>query len=106
MISSSFGREIGVDAHGGSRLAVQDGVEDDGGGVAAEGNDAGGHLVQHSAEGEQVAAGIEFLALGLLRRHVGDRADGRAGAGQILQADAGGDLGLARGCQRIGCAAW
>ena len=75
MTSSSFGGEIGVDADGGSRLAIQDGVEDDGGGVAAERHDAGRHLVEHSPEGEEVAAGVEFFAFGLLRRHVRDRAE-------------------------------
>ena len=61
---------------------VQDSFEDDGCGVAAERCGAGGHLIQHSTKGEQVGARIEFLALGLLRGHVGDSADGGAGTGE------------------------
>src|ERR1700730_18204770 len=71
-------RQISVDPHGGSWLAVQDGVKDDGGSVAAEGDDACPHLVEDSAERKQVAAGVEFLALGLFGRHIRERADGRA----------------------------
>ena len=88
-----FGGQIGIDAHGGSRLAVQDGVEDDGGSIAAEGDDACAHLVEHGAERKQVAAGVEFLALGLFRRHVRDGADGGAWTGQKFEADGGGGLG-------------
>jgi len=39
-------------------------------------------LVEDATEGEEVAARIEFLATGLLRRHVGDSADGGARAGE------------------------
>ena len=58
-----------------------------GGGVAAKGQRAGGHLVEHDAEGEQVGAGVEFLAARLLGRHVGDGAQWRAGAGEVLVVD-------------------
>ncbi len=96
-----LGRQIGVDAHGGSRLAVQDGVKDYGGGVAAEGDDAGRHLVEDGSERKQVAAGVEFLALGLFRGHVRDGADGGARTGQKFDADRGGGLSV-RACGRRG----
>ena len=55
----------------------------------------GRHLVQHRAEGKQIGARIQFLALGLLRRHVGHRAQRRPGTGQVL---------LARSCRlRVRC---
>jgi hypothetical protein len=47
---------------------------------------AGGHLVEHGAEAEQVAARVELLAAGLLGRHVGHGAHGDAGRGQGLGA--------------------
>ena len=38
------------------------------------GQRAGRHLVEHRAEGEQIGAGVEFLAFRLLRRHISHRA--------------------------------
>ena len=40
------------------------------------------HLVEHDAEREQIGARVQLLAARLLRRHVGDRAERRARAGQ------------------------
>ena len=88
---------------GRSRFAIQDGIEDDRRSVAAKWNEAGSHLVKNRSEGEQIGAGVEFLALGLLRRHVGYSSDGGAWAGQIFQAHAGGGLALPP-AQRVGLA--
>ncbi len=52
--------------------------------LAAEWERAGGHLVKYGAEGEKVGAAIEFLAQRLLGRHVGDRAERGAWAGEVL----------------------
>ena len=54
------------------------------------------HFVEDGAERKEVAAGVEFFALGLLGRHVGDGADGGAGTGEIFEADGGCGLGLSR----------
>ena len=45
---------------------------------------AGEHLVEHDAEGVEVAAGVDRQALGLLGREVGGRAHDRAGLGEVL----------------------
>src|SRR5208282_525578 len=64
------------------RGTVEDCVENNGGGVTAEGHRAGGHLIERGAKAEQVRTGVEILAARLLRRHVGDGTDGRSGAGE------------------------
>src|SRR5205085_6212138 len=51
---------------------------------AGEGLLARGHLVEHDAEGEQIAAGIYRLAAGLLWRHVDSRAGNDADGGQRI----------------------
>src|SRR5579883_1311019 len=91
-----LGWEIGIEADGGHRSAIKDGLENEGRGVAAEGQRARGHLVECGAEGEQVGAAIKFLAPGLLGRHVGDGAESRTGAGEVLLGK-GGFLGIEGG---------
>ena len=59
-----------------------DGVADDGLRFAGEGTLAGGHLVEHQAEGEDVGARVQRLAAHLLGRHVSCRAQLHAGAGE------------------------
>ncbi len=56
---------------GQGRSVAQDGAESGDGGLSAEGALAGGHLVEHDAQGEDVRARVDFLALRLLGRHVG-----------------------------------
>ena len=63
---------------------MQDGVEQQSGGVAAKGQYSGCHLIQHRAKGEKIGAGIKRLSSRLLRRHVGEGAQGAAGAGEML----------------------
>ena len=62
---------------------MQDGIEDGSGRVALERKTASSHFVEDDAEGEEVSAGVEFLAKGLFGRHVGDSAEGGAGAGEM-----------------------
>src|ERR1700722_15016169 len=54
---------------------------------------AGGHLVEDGAERKQVAAGVEFLSASLFRRHVGNGAESRAGAGEVLVLKRGHGIG-------------
>ena len=84
MISSSFGGMSGFSRTADVGVPIQNGFEDHPRTFAAERQRPGRHLVQHRAEREQVGAGIEFLASHLLRRHVGDGAQRRTGAGQML----------------------
>jgi len=53
---------------------VDDGEKCGGRAVAAEGAAAGDHLIQNHAERPQVRAAVKRFLLGLLGRHVGDRA--------------------------------
>ena len=78
------GREIGIQAQGWNRRTVKDRFEDDRRGIATERQRAGRHFVQHRPKRKQVGAGIEFFALGLLRRHIRDRPDRGPWAGQVL----------------------
>jgi hypothetical protein len=85
-----LGREIGIEAQWRHGRAIEDGFEDYGGRVAAEWDHASGHLVENRAEREKIAAGVHFLAAGLLGRHVGDGAESGAGTGELFGSDAGG----------------
>ncbi len=71
-----------VQASGGSRRLVENRFVNHSGCVAGKGEAAGGHFIEHRAEGEQVSAGIEFLAASLLGRHIGNGADGRSRTGE------------------------
>ena len=67
-------------------------LERDGdGGLAGERDLAGQQLVEHDAERVQVGAGIDPLALGLLRREVGGGPEHGSGRGDRLVADRAGD---------------
>src|SRR5579862_129551 len=78
------GRQISVEAQYGNGLAFENGVEDDAGTLALEGQSAGGHFVQDHAERKEIGAGVEIFGADLFGRHVGDGADGGAGTGQML----------------------
>jgi hypothetical protein len=80
-----------------TRRIVEDGLEHDGGRAPVEGAGASGELVQHGAEREEIAARVERLHARLLRRHVEERAERRAGARQLALLDRGGHLRLDRG---------
>ena len=66
---------------------MQDGVEDYRRSFRRGRQRARGHFVEDRAEGEKIGAGVEFLGAGLLGRHVGDRAERGAGAGEMLLVD-------------------
>src|SRR5580765_4485885 len=63
---------------------VQNRLEDQRRGVAAERQCSRRHLVEHRAERKQIRSPIEVLALGLLRRHVGHGPQSRAWTGEVL----------------------
>ena len=92
MRSSSEGR-LGFRRAERAGLFTENGVEKGGGSVSAKRHGARGHLIEHGAEREQVAATVQFLAEGLLRRHVRHGSQCRARAGEVPIADG---LALAR----------
>src|SRR5437867_1468969 len=63
---------------------LQNGIEDKCRSVAPERKSSRAHLVQHCPEGEQISASVEFFSSYLLRGHIGNRAQRRTGAGQLL----------------------
>src|SRR5580704_8269194 len=85
-----FGWQIGIEAGGRWEGAIEDRVEDEARGIAAEGQRAGSHFVEHGAEGKEVGARIEFLAANLLWGHVGDGTERAAGAGELVLVESAG----------------
>ncbi len=72
--------------HGQRRgLLVQNGRDHSSGVWPFEGPAAGQHFIQHAPERKQVATGVGFFALQLLRRHILQRADDFALAGDGLR---------------------
>lgn len=59
-----------------------------------EGELAGSHFIQDRPEGEEVRSGVEILGAGLFGRHVGDRAYGAAGIGELVGIGADGGKGV------------
>jgi hypothetical protein len=101
--------EIGVEADRRYGGTVEDAVEDNTAGIAAKWESAGGHFVEDDAEGEEIGAGVEFPAADLFGGHIGDGADGSAGAGEmrgiesdlLLGSHSGGGRGTFRGAGKI-----
>ena len=73
----------------------QNRIEDQRRSVAAKGQRAGRHFIQHGAKRKQIGARVQLFALGLLGRHVSHRAHRRSGTGQVVLAH-GGRLGKSR----------
>ena len=80
----------------GGRFQVEDGGQGERGAVAAERAAAGEHFVEDRAEAEDVAAGVHFLAFGLLGRHIGGGAYDHAQVGEVGIGE-GGVFGAWRG---------
>lgn len=91
---------IGIESADEFGALLDDGEEQEAGGVTLEGGFAGSHFVENDAEGEEVGAGVERTAEGLLRRHIGGRAESGETAGELTLATGaviGGDLGVFHG---------
>src|SRR5579872_6275474 len=67
-----LGWKVRIKAQDRTWCTVQDGLGNDTGTFAAERQKSSGHFIEHSAEGEEISASIEFLGSNLLGRHVGD----------------------------------
>ena len=89
--------EVRRDVFEGLGLCFEDGRHGGEVGVAGEGAAAGEHLVEERAEAEDVGADVDFLAFGLLGRHVGDGAQDGAFLG--LRADGLRGVVVAGGCR-------
>ena len=90
-------RHFAVQPHRRGRALVQDGVKNGCRSVALEGQQPGGHFVEHGAEGKQVGTPVELFAQRLLWRHVRHCSQGRSRTGQVLFVDRERELRVARG---------
>ena len=90
-----FGGHCGIQANRRNRGAIQNGFEDHAGSGACKRHCACGHFVENGAERKKIGAAIEVGAANLLGGHIGDGADGAAGAGEEIfgSDEAGGDGG-------------
>ena len=108
MMRSSSAGIVGMQARGRNWGAIENGIEDQAGGVAAEGERSGGHFVENCAEGEQIGAGVEFFAANLFGRHVRHGAERRTGTGEMFGIDpeggesSGGGFGLDARVRNLG----
>src|SRR6266568_5887923 len=78
-------RQVGIQAHWADRSPVQNVVEDYSRSIATEWRYTCRHFVKHDSKRKQVRARVEFFASNLLRRHVGDGSERRAGAGEFTR---------------------
>ena len=77
------------------RLFLEDRAHHIGGRRATEGAAPGEHLMQHRAQAEDIATGIDRRGAHLLRRHVAEGSENHAGAGgEILGGRAGARYGV------------
>jgi hypothetical protein len=60
--ASSLGGTSGVEPHRGKQARVQNGIEDNRRAFAAEGQLAGGHLIEHGAERKQIVRASSSFA--------------------------------------------
>ena len=90
-------RHFAVQPHRRGRDLVQDGVKNGRRSVALEGQQPGGHFVEHGAEGKQVGTPVELFAQRLFRRHVRHCSQGRPRTGQVLFFHRERELRIARG---------
>ncbi len=76
-----FEGKLVIQLHRRFRRLVKNGIEDRRRRGSFKRQLACGHFIQDRSEGKHVGAGVEFFSEGLLGRHVGHRAERRAGAG-------------------------
>ena len=84
-------RQIRIQTDQRSGGPVQDGIEDGPGGIPFERKEPSRHFVKQHAERKQIGASVQRPPQHLLRRHVGHRAQRRAGTGKIVLVAAGED---------------
>ena len=82
--SFQFRRNIGIQPHRSHGSAIQNGVKNCRRTLAPEGQLAGSHLMEHDTERKQIGTRVQFLPASLLGRHIGNRSDRTAGAGQMV----------------------
>ena len=78
-----LGGQRRVEPRRGHRRLAENPFEDHRRGRAGKWLRASRHLVQHDAERKEIGARVEVESARLLRRHVRDRADGRAAVGDV-----------------------
>jgi hypothetical protein len=76
--------QVWIQAYGGRRHLVQNGIEDRGGGLSTEREVPGGHLVEHGPKREKIGPRIELFAQCLFRRHIRNGTQSRAWTGELL----------------------
>ena len=79
--------KVGIQAGRRKGLAVQDAIENDAAGFAAEGQGSRRHFIEHHPEGKKIRARVQFLGPDLLGGHVGHGAKHGAGAGEMVLRD-------------------
>ena len=79
---AQLGRESWIELFDRGRLAIPNCSDYLGKFVSREGQSTRLHLVEHTSQREDVRAGINLPAGGLLRGHIGDGSHSRAGASQ------------------------
>jgi hypothetical protein len=80
-----LGRNVAIEPDCRRRIRIQYGIEDQRSSFTMERQRSRCHFVQNRAEGKQVGAGIQLLALGLLRGHVGNCTERGTRAGQVIR---------------------
>src|SRR5438477_5644041 len=82
-----FRRNDGIEARRRNRRAIENIAKNDSGSAAAKRQDASSHFIKDHTERKKIRAWVQFFAAHLFRGHVGDGADGAAGASEELVLD-------------------
>ena len=99
------GRHLRLKHGCGQWLMFEDGFAHTGRVVALECSRPGQHFVDHRAEREQIASGVELLPQDLFRRHITERPENRPISGHVHIVGPGrrGSVGFARARGAAGC---
>ena len=81
--NSAIGWKIGVEPNGRHWSTIEDSLGDQAGTFAAKRQRSSRHFVEDDAEGKDVGPRIERFGADLLRRHVSNRANSGARAGEM-----------------------